>query len=93
MVREVGGEFGFAGWLIRIMITALLAYLIAGFFTAILFAIFGLTIDLGILLLQPADLLKTGEVTAYAAVAIMLSSWLGGMFLIYKLLWSGRSIR
>jgi len=93
MVRESRGEFGFMGWLLRLIITAVLAYLIAGFLTATLFAMLGLTVDLGLLLLQPAELLRTAQTSAYAAIAFMMLSWFLSMLLIYKLLWSGRSMR
>ena len=93
MVRESRGEFGFIGWLLRLLITAGLSYIIAGFITATLFALLGITIDLGLLLFQPAELLKTAQATAYAAVALMLVSWFLSMLIIYKLFWSGRVMR
>ena len=93
MVRESRGEFGFIGWLLRLLITAGLSYIIAGFITATLFALLGITIDLGLLLFQPTELLKTAQTTAYAAVALMLISWFLSMLIIYKLFWSGRVMR
>ena len=93
MVRESRGEFGFIGWLLRLLITAGLSYIIAGFITATLFALLGITIDLGLLLFQPTELLKTTQTTAYAAVGLMLVSWFLSMLIIYKLFWSGRVMR
>lgn len=87
----LSGSIGFFGFLLRMVLSVIVVWILTIFISVILVMTYGVTVDVMKSFIQPITIVDT--VGLGIGLLILSISWLVSMFLVYVLFWKGRSLR